>query len=35
MDTNQLHTGVSLSTKTVKAQKAITLTGITLTSIAL
>ncbi len=35
MDKNHVHTGVSLSTNTVNAQKATTLTGITLISIAL
>lgn len=35
MDTNQIHTGVSLSTKTVKAQRANTLMGMTLINMAL
>jgi hypothetical protein len=35
MDTNQIHTGVSLSTKTVKAQRAHTLMGMTLINMAL
>jgi len=35
IDTNHVHTGVSLSTKTVNTQKANTLTGMTLTNIAL
>lgn len=35
MDKNQVQTGVSLRTRTVKMQKAVTFTGITRTSIAL
>ena len=35
MDTNQIHTGVSLSSKTVKAQRAHTLMGMTLINMAL